>query len=88
MQVQNYKLFTLFIDKLWKDDNFCLLHINDNIIERAKVIANLRLMPVCLPSVEVEHGSDCFTTSMPGYMQREKNIHLTLFKQDKCNSER
>ena len=74
--------------KLDKDDKFCLLHINENIIERAKIIANLDLMPVCLPSVEIEHGSACFTTSMSGYMKREKNIHLNLFKPETCTSER
>ena len=55
---------------------------------RAKNIANLDLMPVCLPSVEIENGSACFTTSMPGFLKREKNIPLNLFKPEQCNSER
>ena len=72
-------------DQLWKNDKFCLLYIEKDIIRHAKIYAQLDLMPVCLPSVDIEHGSACFTTRMPGYLKREKKISLNIFSPNKCS---
>ena len=43
-------------------------------------------MPVCLPSSDIEHGSACYTTQMPGILKREKKVSLNLFEPEKCST--
>ena len=62
-----------------------MLHIEKDIIRFAKYKANLELMPVCLPSSDIEHGSACYTTQMPGFLKRERKISLNLFESEKCS---
>ena len=43
-------------------------------------------MPLCLPMSDIEHGSACYTTQMPGILKREKKVALNIFESENCST--
>ena len=78
-----------------KDDDFCLIHTNTNIINYAKKMVNVNLMSICLPESEVKslNGNvSCFTSGERKWLNEEywdyrRNdpiVPLNLLKPEKC----